>query len=108
MLCGKRFHTASRSLWTCRAKKYSSAGLRFFLPSPSFWPSSSSLSISRWVSRGVAALLGRPLEVSLTKDSGLAGLVFVIRQRLGREVAKDDLRLQAIYAWLTAEFDNGR
>ncbi|HEX9035881.1 MAG TPA: hypothetical protein VF808_02725 [Ktedonobacterales bacterium] len=52
--------------------------------------------------------MGRPLEVSLTKDSGLAGLVFVIRQRLGREVAKDDLRLQAIYAWLTAEFDNGR
>ena len=53
-------------------------------------------------------LLGRPLEVSLTKDSGLAGLVFVIRQRLGLEVAKDDPRLQAVYAWLTAEFDHGR
>jgi isopropylmalate/homocitrate/citramalate synthase len=56
----------------------------------------------------VPALLGRPLEVSLTKDSGLAGLIFVIRQRLGLEVAKDDPRLQAVYAWLTAEFDNGR
>ncbi|HEU0025836.1 MAG TPA: hypothetical protein VFQ25_01860 [Ktedonobacterales bacterium] len=56
----------------------------------------------------VPRLLGRPLEVSLTKDSGLAGLVFVIRQRLGLEVAKDDPRLLSVYAWLTAEFDNGR
>lgn len=56
----------------------------------------------------VPALLGRPLEVSLTKDSGLAGLIFVIRQRLSLEVAKDDPRLQAVYAWLTTEFDNGR
>jgi citrate (Re)-synthase len=56
----------------------------------------------------VPRLLDRPLEVSLTKDSGLAGLVFVLRQRLGLEVAKDDPRLQAIYAWLTAQFDNGR
>ncbi|HEX5571040.1 MAG TPA: hypothetical protein VFX31_06620, partial [Ktedonobacterales bacterium] len=56
----------------------------------------------------VPKLLGRPLEVSLTKDSGLAGLIFVIRQRMGLEVAKDDPRLQAVYAWLTAEFDHGR
>ncbi len=56
----------------------------------------------------VPQLLGRPLEVSLTKDSGLAGLVFVIRQRLGIDVAKDDPRLTAVYTWLTAEFDNGR
>jgi 2-phosphinomethylmalic acid synthase len=48
------------------------------------------------------------LEVSLTKDSGLAGLVFVIRQRLGLDVAKDDPRLLEVYAWLTTEFDNGR
>lgn len=56
----------------------------------------------------VPRLLGRPLEVSLTKDSGLAGLVFVLRQRLGIEVTKDDPRLLDVYAWLNAEFDNGR
>src|SRR5207248_329796 len=31
----------------------------------------------------VPALLGRPLEVSLTKESGLAGLIFLISQHLG-------------------------
>jgi citrate (Re)-synthase len=56
----------------------------------------------------VPDLLGRPLEVSLTKDSGVAGLVFVIRQRLGLDVAKDDPRLLEVYNWLTTEFDNGR
>jgi 2-phosphinomethylmalic acid synthase len=56
----------------------------------------------------VPELLGRPLEVSLTKDSGLAGLVFVIRQRLGLDVAKDDPRLLEVYNWLITEFDNGR
>lgn len=56
----------------------------------------------------VPDLLGRPLEVSLTKDSGIAGLVFVLRQRLGLDVAKDDARLQIVYTWLNAEFDNGR
>jgi 2-phosphinomethylmalic acid synthase len=56
----------------------------------------------------VPGLLGRPLEVSLTKDSGLAGLIFVLHQHLGRSVAKDDPRLHAVYDWLVAEFDNGR
>ncbi|HKS70080.1 MAG TPA: hypothetical protein VJQ45_06655 [Ktedonobacterales bacterium] len=56
----------------------------------------------------VPELLGRPLEVSLTKDSGVAGLVFVLRQHLGLDIHKDDPRLQAVYAWLLAEFDNGR
>ncbi len=56
----------------------------------------------------VPQLLGRPLEVSLTKDSGLAGLVFVLHQHLGLDVAKDDPRLKAVYDWLIAEFDNGR
>ncbi|HEX6800592.1 MAG TPA: hypothetical protein VF116_22965 [Ktedonobacterales bacterium] len=56
----------------------------------------------------VLELLGRPLEVSLTKDSGVAGLIFVLRQHLGLDVHKDDPRLQAVYAWLLAEFDNGR
>ncbi len=56
----------------------------------------------------VPALLGRPLEVSLTKDSGLAGLIFLIRQHTGRELAKDDPTLLRMQAWVTAEFDQGR
>ena len=56
----------------------------------------------------VPQLLGRPLEVSLTKESGLAGLIFIIRQHTGLELAKDDPRLQRTYAWLMQEFDNGR
>ncbi|GCE47985.1 2-phosphinomethylmalic acid synthase [Thermosporothrix hazakensis] len=56
----------------------------------------------------VPQLLGRPLEVSLTKESGLAGLIFVIRQHMGLELAKDDPRLLAIHNWLIGEFDNGR
>jgi 2-phosphinomethylmalic acid synthase len=56
----------------------------------------------------VPELLGRPLEVSLTKESGLAGLIFLVRQHTGLELAKDDPRLQHVYAWLTEEFDNGR
>jgi isopropylmalate/homocitrate/citramalate synthase len=56
----------------------------------------------------VPALLGRPLEVSLTKDSGLGGLIFLIHQHLGVMLAKDDPRVQQVYAWLTAEFDHGR
>lgn len=56
----------------------------------------------------VPELLGRPLEVSLTKDSGIAGLIFLIKQHMGMELAKDDPDLNAIQAWITAEFDNGR
>jgi isopropylmalate/homocitrate/citramalate synthase len=56
----------------------------------------------------VPQLLGRPLEVSLTKDSGLGGLIFVVKQHTGVELAKDDPRLQAIYQWFMAEFDTGR
>ena len=56
----------------------------------------------------VPELLGRPLEVSLTKDSGLGGLVFVIRQHLGLEVEKHDPRLEEVYVWITAQFDGGR
>jgi 2-phosphinomethylmalic acid synthase len=56
----------------------------------------------------VPQLLGRPLEVSLTKESGLAGLIFVIRQRTGLDLAKNDARLQQVYAWLIEEFDKGR
>jgi 2-phosphinomethylmalic acid synthase len=56
----------------------------------------------------VPRLLGRPLEVSLTRDSGLAGLVFLIRQHTGRELAKDDPELQRVHAALMEQFDAGR
>lgn len=56
----------------------------------------------------VPDLLGRPLEVSLTKDSGIAGLIFLIRQHLGYDLAKDDPDLAVIQAWVNTEFDNGR
>ncbi len=56
----------------------------------------------------VPQLLGRPLEVSLTKESGLAGLIFLIRQHTGLDLTKDDPRLQKTYAWLMEEFDKGR
>ncbi|MEZ4671093.1 MAG: hypothetical protein R3E39_24580 [Anaerolineae bacterium] len=56
----------------------------------------------------VPELLGRPLEVSLTKDSGIAGLIFLIRQHLGIELSKDAPELQPLHQWLLNEFDNGR
>jgi isopropylmalate/homocitrate/citramalate synthase len=56
----------------------------------------------------VPGLLGRPLEVSLTRDSGLAGLVFLIRQHTGRELPKDDPDLLRIHEALMAEWDAGR
>ncbi|WP_217913416.1 hypothetical protein [Miltoncostaea marina] len=56
----------------------------------------------------VPRLVGRPLEVSLTRDSGLAGLVFLIRQHTGRELAKDDPELLRVHGALTEQFDAGR
>jgi isopropylmalate/homocitrate/citramalate synthase len=56
----------------------------------------------------VPALIGRPLEVSLTRDSGLAGLVFLIRQHTGRELAKDDSELVRVHGELSRQFDAGR
>lgn len=56
----------------------------------------------------VPRLLGRPLEVSLTRDSGLAGLVFLIRQHTGRELSKDDPDLLRVHEALMAEWDAGR
>jgi len=56
----------------------------------------------------VPNLLGRPLEVSLTKDSGVAGLVFLVRQHLGIEVAKDDPRMRALHDEVERKFDTGR
>ena len=56
----------------------------------------------------VPELLGRPLEVSLTRDSGAAGLVFLLRQHLGLDVAKDDPRLVGIARWIDEQFARGR
>jgi 2-phosphinomethylmalic acid synthase len=56
----------------------------------------------------VPGLLGRPLEVSLTKDSGLAGLIFLIKQHLGLDLDKHDDRLRALNDRVTREFDAGR
>jgi isopropylmalate/homocitrate/citramalate synthase len=61
-----------------------------------------------YASFNVPELLGRPLEVSLTKESGLAGLIFVIKQHLGVTLAKDDAKLLEIHRWLTEQFDKGR
>jgi isopropylmalate/homocitrate/citramalate synthase len=56
----------------------------------------------------VPRLLGRPLEVSLTKDSGLAGLIFLIKQHTGRELSKSDPGLLAIHQEVVRQFDAGR
>lgn len=56
----------------------------------------------------VPRLLGRPLEVSLTKDSGIAGLIFLIKQHTGVDLSKDDPALQRLHARLAVEFEAGR
>lgn len=56
----------------------------------------------------VPRLLGRPLEVSLTKDSGAAGIVFLLKQHRGLELAKDDPHVVALTGWVGAQFDAGR
>jgi isopropylmalate/homocitrate/citramalate synthase len=56
----------------------------------------------------VPELIGRPLEVSLTKESGLAGLIFVVKQHLKRELSKNDPALLEAQAWITQQFDTGR
>jgi isopropylmalate/homocitrate/citramalate synthase len=56
----------------------------------------------------VPRLLGRPLELSFTKDSGVAGLIFLIKQHTGREPAKDEPALRALHDELLRQFDAGR
>jgi 2-phosphinomethylmalic acid synthase len=56
----------------------------------------------------VPRLLGRPLELSFTRDSGVAGLVFLIKQHTGREPAKDDPGMQALHRELLRQFESGR
>jgi isopropylmalate/homocitrate/citramalate synthase len=65
-----------------------------------FWPMYAPFDVPR--------LLGRPLDLSLTKDSGLAGLIFLIKQRSGTELEKAHPGLRALHADLNAEFDAGR
>ncbi|MDX6553824.1 MAG: citrate (Re)-synthase [Miltoncostaeaceae bacterium] len=56
----------------------------------------------------VPKLVGRPLELSFTKDSGIAGLIFPgVRQHTGRTPGKDDPLLRAVHDELR-EFDEGR
>jgi hypothetical protein len=47
-------------------------------------------------------------EVSLTKDSGVAGLIFVARKRLQKEFRKEDPPIQAANEWMLRQFDEGR
>jgi 2-phosphinomethylmalic acid synthase len=56
----------------------------------------------------VPKLLGRPLEVSLTKDSGAAGIVFLLKQHRGLDLAKSDPRVQRLLGWVLEQFDGGR
>jgi isopropylmalate/homocitrate/citramalate synthase len=53
-------------------------------------------------------LTGRDFDVALTKDSGQAGLVFVLNKRLGIELAKDDPRLLKLHRWLEDQWARGR
>lgn len=65
-----------------------------------FWPMYAPFDVPR--------LLGRPLALSLTKDSGLAGLIFLIKGHTGVELGKEHPGLNALHADLIAEFDAGR
>jgi isopropylmalate/homocitrate/citramalate synthase len=56
----------------------------------------------------VPRLLSRPLEVSLTKDSGQAGLIFAGHQHSLENLGKDDPRIRRTYDWMLQEFDQGR
>ncbi len=56
----------------------------------------------------VPGLLGRPLEVSLTGDSGIAGLQFLVKQHLHLDVPKDDSRLINVNDWIMSQFKEGR
>ncbi|WP_051731876.1 pyruvate carboxyltransferase [Kitasatospora phosalacinea] len=53
-------------------------------------------------------LTGRELDVALTKDSGQAGLLFVLNKRLGLALEKNDPRLAPVQAWLDGQWEAGR
>jgi 2-phosphinomethylmalic acid synthase len=56
----------------------------------------------------VQKLIGRNLEVSLTKDSGISGVQFVLRQHLGKELSKDHPIVEIAHKWIESEFEDGR
>ena len=56
----------------------------------------------------VPRLLGRPLEVTLTQDSGAAGIQFLVARHLGIDLSKNDARLATLLAWVDARFAEGR
>jgi 2-phosphinomethylmalic acid synthase len=56
----------------------------------------------------VPKLLGRPLEVSLTKDSGAAGIIFLLKQHRGLDLPKSDPRVQRLLGWVLEQFERGR
>ncbi|MFG2527478.1 pyruvate carboxyltransferase [Streptomyces sp. NPDC048516] len=53
-------------------------------------------------------LTGRELDVALTKDSGQAGLLFVLKKRLGLQLEKGDPRVAEVLAWMGRQWDAGR
>ncbi|MCX4881496.1 MULTISPECIES: pyruvate carboxyltransferase [unclassified Streptomyces] len=53
-------------------------------------------------------LTGRELDVALTKDSGQAGLLFVLDKRLGLRLEKGDPRIVELLAWMDEQWDAGR
>jgi len=53
-------------------------------------------------------LVGRELEVLLTKDSGQAGLLFLLRRHVDPGLPKDDPRVRRVQEWLDGEFHSGR
>ena len=56
----------------------------------------------------VPNLLGRPLEISLTKDSGLAGIQYMIKQHTGMQLDKSDEKILAMNTWIQNQFEQGR
>jgi len=53
-------------------------------------------------------LIGRPLEVGLTEDSGIAGLIFLVKQHTGHEPSKDNPDLRRVHDPLNEACDAGR
>jgi isopropylmalate/homocitrate/citramalate synthase len=53
-------------------------------------------------------ILGRPLEVLISKESGLGGISLMIYHRTGRSVPKDDPRVKATWSELEDSFAKGR
>lgn len=55
-----------------------------------------------------ARLLRRPLGVSVTDKAGIAGVAFWLNQRLATPIEKRDPRVESLYAWVQAQYQDGR